>query len=395
MSKKIAFIQNSTFSHINTRVKKILAEEFPGVEIQTIDVWEILKGDLRFFIMNLIFIFREYGWDIVLRRKRAIDCIFITTYFFKMIKAIIGGIINRDEYLFSFQTQSLFDASTGVVPHFVYTDHTYLENLMYPGFNPRRLPGHHWLTLERSIYINADKIFIMSTNIRRSLLTQYSCPKDKIVYVSAGSNVEHSEDKGLDGKDYSQKNILFVGLEWERKGGPELVEAFRKASLIHPDATLTIAGSSPKLKDKNIRVEGYVPLSRIGELYKEATVFCMPTKLEPFGIVFLEAMMYRLPIVATNIGAIPDFIEDGLNGYTVEPGDSDSLASALITLLDCPEKRKDFGQAGYEIFREKYMWEKVAEKLKSNIGSMISSTEEKKDRRTKECTSEMEAISDE
>ena len=62
----------------------------------------------------------------------------------------------------------------------------------------------------------------------------------------------------------------------------------------------------------------------------------MPTHLEPFGVVFLEAMQASLPIIATKVGAVPDFIKDNWNGILVEPGDIDGIANGLIKLLENP-----------------------------------------------------------
>ena len=97
----------------------------------------------------------------------------------------------------------------------------------------------------------------------------------------------------------------------------------------------------------------------------------MPTKREPFGLVYLEAMLYRLPVVATNIGAIPDFVQNDTNGYLVEPGDVKGIAEALIKLLDNPQKCMTFGEYGYKLVTEKYTWEMVGKRMKEYITKSI------------------------
>ena len=84
------------------------------------------------------------------------------------------------------------------------------------------------MDLERQIYHNADINFVRSTNIRKSLIEKYQQPAEKVIISYAGSNIEF--DRSIaEGKDYSNQSILFIGLDWERKGGPELIEAFKQA----------------------------------------------------------------------------------------------------------------------------------------------------------------------
>ena len=73
-----------------------------------------------------------------------------------------------------------------------------------------------------------------------------------------------------------------------------------------------------------------IPIEKVSDYYNQASVFCMPTRLEPFGIVFLEAMYHQLPIVASNIGAANDFIEDNKNGYLLPPDDTVGISNQLI-----------------------------------------------------------------
>jgi glycosyltransferase involved in cell wall biosynthesis len=118
-------------------------------------------------------------------------------------------------------------------------------------------------------------------------------------------------------------------------------------------------------------VLGKIPVGEVSRYYKNASVFCMPTKREPFGLVFLEAMLYKLPVVATNIGAIPDFVTDNVNGYLVKSGNNAQLSASLIKLLDDPEKCRIFGEKGYNLVIEKYTWEKVGKRMKEHISKYV------------------------
>jgi glycosyltransferase involved in cell wall biosynthesis len=71
------------------------------------------------------------------------------------------------------------------------------------------------------------------------------------------------------------------------------------------------------------------------------------------------------------VGAIPDFVQDGWNGYLVEPGEVEALAEALSKLLDHPERRREFGERGFVLARERYSWEAVGQSLRQHISSHL------------------------
>jgi len=368
MSPKIAFIRRGRVPLVSEKIAHELQQQFPDYELDTIDITDLIKSKKTLLIANALHTIKEYGPSVLLSKSRFRNYFFRTTYLFKQIKALMAKRLNPDDYKFSFQMQSLFDASVTGLPHFIYTDHTALANLDYPDFNKRSFYSNAWLNLELTIYQNASLVFTRSHNITRSVVEKYYCPSNKVVCVYAGSNA-HITNPGE--RDYSQKNILFVGLDWERKGGPELVEAFKTVLQSHPDAQLTIVGCSPTIDVPNCNVVGSVPLEQVASYYKNATLFCLPTKLEPFGVVFIEAMSYKLPVIATNVGAIPDFVIDDQNGYLVQPNNVTQLATALTALLDNPQKCQAFGEMGYRIATEKYTWTNTGNLMEQNIVQVL------------------------
>lgn len=366
--RKIALIRPSSgWPFANETIVSVLEREFPELEFQIIEVRTLLKSrkDLLFF--NMFYVLKEYGLDILLRKKGLRSCTLITSNMFKQIKCLLANVITPAKHIFSFQMQSLFDASQSGVPNFVYTDHTNLANLYYPGVDRRKtLKSRPWIDLERTIYHNAEVVFTRSTNISRSLTEQYGVPAEKVDCVYVGSNIVINNDKA-NKKYYGNNNILFVGIDWERKGGPDLVEAFKLVLRKQPNAQLTIVGCSPRLNLPNCEVVGEVSLEEMNQYYERASVFCLPTRLEPFGVVYIEALAHRLPVIATNIGAIPDFVSHGENGYLIQPGNVPELTQALLALLNDPNKCRVFGQRGYELVHSRYTWEKVGAKMKKAI----------------------------
>jgi len=366
-AKSFAFVKIGDFSGTNDRVLEHLRRQFPDMGADVIDTREF-KAVNRYDAARLLYsVARDYGLGSCLTKSRINSRVFRTAYYFKKMRGLLLRRLAQKEYSFTFQTQSLLDASIPGTPHFLYIDHTHLANLTYPGKRQTPVASEEWLALERSMYQNARLNFTMSAHVTRSLIEQYGCPPARVECVFAGSNVAPAEsgDFGID--RFAQKNILFVGIDWDRKGGPVLLEAFRQVRRAHPTATLTIVGCTPNVSMPGCRVVGPVQPAEVSKYYQAASVFCLPTTVEPFGIVFLEAFAHGLPIVATNIGAIPDFVEQGRSGYMVDCNDAAQLADRLSELLANPARCAAFGVRGRALVAERYTWAATAERLAFHI----------------------------
>jgi glycosyltransferase involved in cell wall biosynthesis len=110
----------------------------------------------------------------------------------------------------------------------------------------------------------------------------------------------------------------------------------------------------------------------VDQYYRQATIFCLPTTLEPFGVVFVEAMAHQLPLIGTQIGAVPDMIIPDYNGYLVPPHDVTALTEALLNLLNDSQKRYQFGQNSYQLAQERYNWQQVGSAARAIISETIS-----------------------
>jgi glycosyltransferase involved in cell wall biosynthesis len=369
MAKKILLVYK--FNHPDVeQIRAALAAQFPQYPIDLLNIKELVRSHMGICLANFFIMFKEYplrqlnGYWKIWRRFWA------TTYIHQQIQRLMAACVADNNYVFSFQIQSDYDAACPGLPHFIYADTTNLANLYTPGYTQDKLYSSAWRELEKETYRNAGLIFVRSSHIRRSLLEQYGISPEKIVLAYSGYNAG-VKDLDLDHMDYTKQNILFVGVAWERKGGPDLVKAFEKVLVKFPKATLTIVGCHPKIDVRNVQVIGRLPLEEVAGYYRQASIFCLPTRLEPFGVVFIEAMAYGLPLVAPRAGAAPDFVQDGRNGYLVEPGDIDGLAEALAHLLEDPERCRAFGKAGCALVQERYTWEKVGRVFKTHILPVI------------------------
>ena len=364
---QIALIKLGSFSHINAHVLHQLERTFPEYSVEVFDVKKLMRPRTATLMLNLPFLLAQYGRDLVAGKKRWRDAMMITSFMFDQIAHELNKIIHPKQYAFTFQTQSLFNARIASIPHFVYTDHTVLANKRYPVVDLQQaMYARAWLKREKTIYHHADYVFTASNFARESIIQDYAGDPEQVVCVYTGVNIDVPVQASA--KTYAPE-ILFVGVEWERKGGPQLLAAFEQVLHQRPDARLTIIGCEPTVDLPQVQVVGRIAPTALAPYFERAGVFCLPAWIEPAGIAYSEAAWYQLPVVATTIGGIPDRVLDQETGFLVEPGDISGLTERLLQVLNDPALAARLGQAGRERAEQLFDWDKVGERMAATIRS--------------------------
>jgi glycosyltransferase involved in cell wall biosynthesis len=221
--------------------------------------------------------------------------------------------------------------------------------------------GKAWLDRERATYQGAQAIATFSELVRQSLIADYGAAPERVHVVGAGANVLQKSDVQ---RDDDGRTLVFVGKDgWRRKGGPVLLRAFAMLRRTRPDLRLLIAGPTEPIDvGPGVTNLGLVPFEAVERLLAQATIFVLPTLREPFGIAFLDAMLWRVPCVGTQVGAVPEILGDA--GVCVPPADATALACAIGALLDDPARRAAMGEAGRKRVLERgYLWPEVGKRL--------------------------------
>jgi glycosyltransferase involved in cell wall biosynthesis len=229
---------------------------------------------------------------------------------------------------------------------------------------------------EREAAHSVDLVLTMSEYLRQSFITGFGVPADRVVRVGCGINQTSIPEIPPD-KDYDTAEVLFVGVEFERKGGQQLLRAFAEVIQRIPRAKLHIVGPAavpvlPALKD-NVVLHGFLRKSdpndaaKLNELYKRCCVLVLPSLYEPFGIAPLEAMTHGMACIVTDAWALRETVQPGVNGELVEKGNAGDLAAKLICLLSAPETIRRMGHAGREIAKEQYTWTAVARRISATM----------------------------
>jgi len=176
------------------------------------------------------------------------------------------------------------------------------------------------------------------------------------------------------------------------KGHEYLIQAASLVLDAFPSAKFLIVGEGPlrkKLEDqaKKLNIHPAVIFTGarkdIPEMLSLIDVFVLPSfSREGLGIAIIEAMAAEKPVVATDIGGIPEAVQGGETGLLVPPGNPDALARAIIELLQNPEKAKEMGKSGRARFKKKFTKKKMLSEIENVYHSLINQREVKKDEAT-------------
>jgi glycosyltransferase involved in cell wall biosynthesis len=256
------------------------------------------------------------------------------------------------------------------LPYALLLDHTRALAMESPPWPRHDLPappdyGKGWRDRETAVYRGAAAIATFSRNVARSLQQDYSVPEERITVVGGGANVFPAE---LPPRLDDGRTVLFVGKDFARKGGPVLLDAFQRLRRWIPTARLIIAGPrNPPPLPEGATCLGPVDVAELPALFAQASVFCLPTLREPYGLAFLDAMACGLPCVGTRAEAVPEIVAEGETGLLVPPGDPVLLAEALCELLSDVPRGREMGARGRERVASHHRWEHVAERLEAAL----------------------------
>ena len=193
------------------------------------------------------------------------------------------------------------------------------------------------------------------THFCRSQLMLFSRPADwpKITIVHCGVTPEaYRRDPGGNGK-----RMAFVGRLDPVKGALLLIEAMARVLKSHPDATLTLAGDGPARAgaeararalgiEGSVRFAGFMTQGQVADLLAQSDMLVLPSFAEGLPVVYMEALASRIPVVASRVAGVQELVEDGVTGYTIPPGDVDSLTDRILRLMDDPATARAMGEAG-------------------------------------------------
>ncbi len=215
-----------------------------------------------------------------------------------------------------------------------------------------------WNKRQLETFSNIRGIFTMSQWLHDYLVNVEKVPCE-VVYAGAGSNCKFQLEK----VEKTHTKLLFVGKDFERKGGFLVLEAFSILKKKMPEAQLYVLGGyESKEPIEGVHFVGMADRDTVIHYYNMCDVFCLPSFFEAYGIVFVEALLYGLPVIARNAFEMPYLVEDGKTGRLLQKNDPNELAGYMYELLT-EESYQQNVKDNFEFYKKNYTWEIVADRI--------------------------------
>jgi hypothetical protein len=256
-----------------------------------------------------------------------------------------------------------FELATGL-PVVTFDDMTVTQAIDQPDSEYAALAGaarRRWTARQARALRTARACCFASRWAAGSAMTDFAVPAARTHVVGFGCAFPRST---VD-RDWSTPRFLFVGFDWERKRGDDVVRSFATIRATHPTATLDLVGGHPRIDAPGVIGHGRLsPASDAGrdellELFRRATCFVMPSRFEPYGIAYLEAGTAGIPSIGTTVGGAADAIGPG--GLLVDPLRPDELTSAMEKLAS-PDEASRLGRLAAAHAAE-FSWPAVAARV--------------------------------
>ena len=233
---------------------------------------------------------------------------------------------------------------------------------------------------------HSDLVYCNSSHTLAQIRSLPGCEEIPVEIVTYGSTVKETSEQAANSKT---PLLLSCGRVIERKGYPYLIKAMPKVLEKFSDAKLVITSDGEmkpecerlikELKlEQSVSMPGYISNQELSELYQTCTVYVHPSIIdskgdtEGLGVVLVEALSHKKPVVASAVGGIVDVIKHEVSGILVPEKDSDALAEEIITLLENPEQAAELGEKGYQFGREHFSWHNIVTRLSGLIKKTVT-----------------------
>jgi len=232
--------------------------------------------------------------------------------------------------------------------------------------------------LEWYASFEAWKLIVCSQYMNNEVRNLFQVPEDKAVVIGNGVNEENYRgDSSPAYRDFyaspDEDIVFYVGRIVREKGIQVLIQAIPEILKTKPKTKFVIAGKGPYLDNlrslaeylgvaERVYFTGFISDRERNNLYRIADVAVFPSLYEPFGIVALEAMVTRTPVIVSEVGGLAEFVRDGENGLTVKPNDPQQLAEKIRFLLNNKERAREMASRAYEIVKRDFTWDEIANK---------------------------------
>lgn len=219
--------------------------------------------------------------------------------------------------------------------------------------------------LTHGILRGATRVVACSQALASQVVETFPETRGKVTWVHNGLRAE--PHKAVQELVVPSPFLLCVSRHVHKKGIDILLRAFALVCKEMKQLSLVLVGDGPLLSEHKIlatrlQIErqvlfvGEVAFKNVPSYFAQCTVYVLPSRSEPFGLVLLEAADYGKPIVCTRVGGVPEIITDGVDGVIVEPDDPASMAAEILTILRDGDLGRRLGNAARETLVARFLW---------------------------------------
>lgn len=229
--------------------------------------------------------------------------------------------------------------------------------------------------IEKNLLSDKYSTIIYSSEwAKQNAIEYYDIDSTKIHVVEFGANIPTPEDYRIE-IETNVCNLVFIGKNWQKKGGNKVLGAYHKLKSEGFPCTLTVIGSVPDAiqEEKDLTIIPFldksntVHLKKLCDILKNAHFLVLPTEYDAFGIVFCEASAYAVPSIATNICGVGQPIHEGKNGCLLPPdATADDYAEKIKIIFENKEdyyKLRASSRHEFETRLNWDIWEKKVNKI--------------------------------
>jgi glycosyltransferase involved in cell wall biosynthesis len=248
------------------------------------------------------------------------------------------------------------------IPYLLSTDATttQVEAMSDYGLLPASSGIKHHLRARISAYVYQHAAYVLpwSQWAARAIEEEFGVASERMRVIPPGVNLTEwpMAHRSHEASSSRPMRLLFVGGDFDRKGGPKLLEVFRARFRGRCELHLVTRSAPEGLPEAGVFV--YADLGpndpELHRLYQTCDALVLPTRADCFSLASIEAMASGLPVITCPIGGIPEIVEDGTSGFLVAPGDGAALASAIETLMSAPGRARAMGLRGRRIAEERF-----------------------------------------
>lgn len=238
---------------------------------------------------------------------------------------------------------------------------------------------------ERSSIEKSDLLIYPSEWAAESAVNDYGADESKVHVVPLGANVEEvpPEELVLKRRPSDSCDLLFLGVDWDRKGGEIAFETLLELEKLGINATLTVCGCTPPREFVHERMVVLPFLDKndekqrrqLDDLYLKSDFLFLPTRSEAFGMVFCDASAFGLPVITTDTGGVSGAVEEGKNGFMLPlDADASSYAELIAKLFLDDDLYRGLVVSSRRTFDEKLNWDSWGRRVSGLIRGVVETS---------------------